>query len=238
MMPKSIGQWIRDARTKGDLTQQQLADKLGGWQPQVCNWENDVVQPDREVIERISAITGVEIPSSILGVGEWVQRRREELEMSRDELAKKAGISPLTIYFIEKGQTRSPQETTLKGLQKVLGKLPEVIDHEVGEVRGEEDFEFLGPFPIVEWEQSIGEGRISCIYVIYDSLKRPVRIGETDDLGRRMKEYSLNVYWFRQPTAMTFAYIKVSDPDFRKKAEKVMIKLVGDHAIFNTQERI
>ncbi|MGI0090990.1 MAG: hypothetical protein ACREBS_04725 [Nitrososphaerales archaeon] len=75
--------------------------------------------------------------------------------------------------------------------------------------------------------------KVLCIYVFYDSLKRPIRIGATDDLHRRIKECKNNYWWFRPPMAETFAYVDAKDRSFREKAEKVMIKLVGDHAIFN-----
>lgn len=46
------------------------------------------------------------------------------------------------------------------------------------------------------------------------------------------------MYWFRPPTAETFAYIIVKDPKVRAQVEKIMIKLVGKHAIFNIQDKI
>ncbi len=166
-----------------------------------------------------------------------MRKRREELGWTREKLAEEAKVSPLTIYFIETSKTGSPQETTLKGLEKALGRLPSILNKEVQEERTVEDFKFLGPFPISEWKENVSD-KASCIYVFYDELKRPVRIGESDDLRRRLIEYEKNYWWFRPPTVETFAYVVVSDSGFRRKAEKVMIKLVGEHAIFNTQEKI
>ena len=75
--------------------------------------------------------------------------------------------------------------------------MPRRVTRQVEAGRIVEDFEFRGPFPVSEWKENLGDGKISCIYVFYDQLKRPVRIGETDDLGRRLKEYEQNYWWFR-----------------------------------------
>ena len=86
-------------------------------------------------------------------------------------------------------------------------------------------------------EAELRKRQVPAVYVFYDQLKRPVRIGETDDLVRRMKEYE-QYYWFKSPTAETFAYVVVKERSFRRKTEKVMIKLVGSQAIFNIQDKI
>ena len=112
------------------------------------------------------------------------------------------------------------------------------LEEEVREERKIEDFKFLGPFPIEQWQENVVGEKVQCIYVFYDQLKRPVRIGETEDLRRRMIEYDKNYWWFRSPTVESFAYVVVTDPEFRRKTEKVMIKLVGEHAIFNIQDKI
>lgn len=119
----------------------------------------------------------------------------------------RAGISSLTIYFIETGRTESPQKSTLKALEGVLGHLPKGVQEEVQEEGLVEDFEFLGPFPVEEWKNVVGTEPVPCIYVFYDSLKRPVRIGETEDLGRRLKEYADNYWWFKRPAVESFAYV-------------------------------
>jgi hypothetical protein len=76
------------------------------------------------------------------------------------------------------------------------------------------------------------------VYVFYDNQTRPVRIGETNDLRRRLKEYKIDVWWLRPPTAESFAYIEIKNEKFRQAVEKILIKLVGEHAIFNTQDKI
>jgi transcriptional regulator with XRE-family HTH domain len=236
---KDVPDWIRTNREKSGLSQKDLAQKLGLWQPQVSNWERGTVQPSREMLRNMAAIFGVEPDETpgVMELGAWLRLTRDKSGLTQGQLAQKAGISPITISFIETGQTESPQVSTLRRLEKVLGKLPANLDKEVESERSIEELEFLGPFPVNAWQENVGE-EISCIYVFYDDLKRPVRIGETEDLRRRMKEYEQNYWWFRPPTVETFAYVVIKDPDFRHKTEKLMIKLVGENAIFNIQDKI
>lgn len=238
-MKQKVSSWIKANRNKAELSQQQLADKLGISQPLVSQWENGDAQPSHEMLEKLSAVLEANLDETSFGMdlAEWLRKQREKKGMTRKQLAEEAGISPLTIYFIENGTTRSPQDATLKGLEKALGKLPINLSEDVEEARDVGDFQYLGPFPIDKWEENVGKGKIPCIYVFYDSLNRPVRIGETEDLTRRIREYQ-QMYWFRPPTAETFAYILVKDSKIRSQAEKVMIKLVGNHAIFNIQDKI
>jgi transcriptional regulator with XRE-family HTH domain len=238
-LKQKISNWIKANREKAELSQQQLADKLGVSQPLISQWESGGVEPNHEMLEKLSAVLEVDLEETPFGLdlGEWLRRQREKNGLSREDLARKAKVSPLTIYFIENGTTKSPQKATLQGLQEVLGKLPGNVSEDVEELREFGDFEYLGPFPIDKWKENMSEGRIPCIYVFYDSLNRPVRIGETEDLERRIRDY-LQMYWFRPPTAETFAYIVVKDPKVRTQIEKIMIKLVGEHAIFNIQDKI
>ena len=227
-------------REKAGLSQKDLADKLGVSQPQVSMWENGLGSPSKETILKIATISGTDIENTTLGsgLGDWLRTVREKAGLTQAQLAAKAGISPIAISFIETGKTESPQTGTLRKLEKILGPLPKTVSEEVSEERQVESFEFLGPFPREQWKENLGTDKISAIYVFYDELKRPVRIGQTDDLRRRLTEYERDAWWFRSPTAESFAYVVVNDADFRSKTEKLMIKLVGDNAIFNIQERI
>jgi transcriptional regulator with XRE-family HTH domain len=222
------------------MSQQELAKKIGISQAMISHWENGEREPSPEFREKLSASLGVELGGAKEGItfGEWLKSQREKHGISRGELAKRAGIAPLTIYFIETGRTESPQETTINSLQKVFGVAPGKVSREVETEERIGDFVFKGPFPIAEWKENIGKGTVSCIYVFYDELRRPVRIGQTEDLARRMREYEQNYWWFRPPTVESFAYVTVDDAEFRRKSEKVMIKLVGANAMFNDQDRM
>lgn len=46
---------------------------------------------------------------------------REELGLTREELADKAGVATFTLERIETGLTRNPQERTLNAIAEALG---------------------------------------------------------------------------------------------------------------------
>lgn len=50
---------IRELRTEFQITQKELADKIGNTQRNVCNWENGKSEPDCESIVKIANLFGV-----------------------------------------------------------------------------------------------------------------------------------------------------------------------------------
>jgi hypothetical protein len=165
-----------------------------------------------------------------------MRKKRERQAKGLARTRFEATVAP--DHVIGNRGTKKSHQSTAKSA-KVLGKLPSELVTDNREDRSDETFDLLGPFPLTKWQENLrDEGEVSCIYVLYDVAKRPVRIGQTKDLRRRIKEYEDNYWWFRSPTVESFAYVKVNDQQFRRKAEKVMIKLVGEYAIFNVQERI
>ncbi len=232
--PSSHAELVKNVREKSSLTQAEMAEKLGISQPMVSYIERGEVEPSQEVIDKLRKMSGTaENPLS-----EWLRDQRQRMHMTQAELAKKAGISQLTICFIETGKTESPQKATIHAIEKILGKLPVQLQSEIREEAQVGGYgEYLGPFPVTEWESSVREATPG-IYVFYDALKRPVRVGETADIRRRLDEYEHNYWWFKPPIVESFAYIIMEDEKLRKQVEATMIKLVGDNAIFNIQHRI
>lgn len=56
---KMFGKKLYEARTKSNLTQEQLAEKLYVTRQAVSRWENDKTQPDFDTLGRICTILGV-----------------------------------------------------------------------------------------------------------------------------------------------------------------------------------
>ncbi len=192
--------------------------------------------PSTKVAEKIMKLSGAS-PERV-NFSEWLREQRKKANLTQEQLAEKAGISQLTISFIETGKTESPQKATVETIEKVLGKLPGKIQSEIAEEAKVEGIgEYRGPFPIDEYKDNVQDSTEG-IYVFYDSLKRPVRVGQTDDLKRRIFEYKRDTWWCRPPTVESFAYIIVKDAKLRRQVESTMIKLVGDNAIFNIQHKI
>jgi len=235
---------LKSLRDKYSWTQSEIGEKLGIEQSYVSSIETGHAPLSKKVREKLSNLAETD-----LKFGKWLLEQRTKRGWSRADLASRAGISELTIFYIESGKTESPQKATLAKLEKVFGKLPESVHAEISEEslvlvpdpRGAGARfglgEYLGPFAVEEWESNVTETTPG-IYVFYDELKRPVRIGQTDDIKRRLKEYSRDAWWFRSPTVESFAYIVVLDEKLRKLLEATMIKLVGDSAIFNIQHKI
>ncbi len=214
-----------------------MAEKLGISQPYLSLIETGKQEPSQKLADKIVKLSGT--PSKVeIGFGEWLRETRTKAKLTRDQLAQKAGISYLTIYFIETGKTESPQRATVEALEKVLGKVPKPVETEISEEKevGLGFGEYLGPFPIGDWESNVGDS-VPGIYVFYDSLKRPVRVGQTSDLKTRIRQYE-DFFWFKPPIVDSFAYIVVKDTKLRKQVETAMIKLVGENAIFNAQHKI
>ena len=55
-----------------------------------------------------------------MSIGEIIKQRRKELGLSAEDIAKKAGVSPATIYRYESGDIRNPRSSILRPIAEVL----------------------------------------------------------------------------------------------------------------------
>lgn len=85
IMKLNIGENIRSCRRKMNLTQEQLADKLGVSFQSVSRWENDLTYPDMELIPALTGIFGVSA-DELLGVSE--AKKEQAAEELLGELAR------------------------------------------------------------------------------------------------------------------------------------------------------
>jgi transcriptional regulator with XRE-family HTH domain len=235
----NFGDWIKDKRIEADLTQVELAKKLGATQATIWTWENGTSRPGPKYRKAIENFFGVsyEDVQKIGSFAEWLRQAREKEGLTQAQLAESSGVSHITISFIETGRTTSPRQSTIELLTKILGE-PTKDTAEQLEVEREVKGlgEYLGPFAVDEWEANVES--VSAIYVLYDNIDRPVRIGQTKDLKRRLREYKDNYWWFRSPTVESFAYVIVPDENTRRIIEKTIIKFMGSNALFNKQDKI
>ena len=92
-MKLNIGENIRRLRRGMDMTQEQLADKLGVAYQSVSRWENGTTYPDMEMLPALSSIFGVTV-DELLGMEEskkkeWIiERFREYGELCDGENAE------------------------------------------------------------------------------------------------------------------------------------------------------
>ena len=75
-MKLSIGENIRRLRRAADMTQEQLADKLGVAYQSVSRWENGTTYPDMEFLPALSGIFGVTV-DELLGMEE--NKKKEQI---------------------------------------------------------------------------------------------------------------------------------------------------------------
>jgi len=234
---------LYDLRQHLSLTQSEMAKELGISQPVVSLIESGGMRASRKIAEKILELSkNLEKEeaeaSEKSSFGEWLRDQRAKHNITQAQLAEKAGISQLTISFIETGKTQSPQKATVQAIEKALGKgLPTEVKSEISEETEVGGLgEYFGPFPTKDLETNVANDTPG-IYVFYDILKRPVYVGQTSDLKSRIRGYQ-DFFWFKSPIADSFAYIVVKDEKLRRQVEAAMIKLVGENAIFNKQHKI
>lgn len=84
-MKLNIGENIRSCRRKMNLTQEQLAEKLGVSFQSVSRWENDLTYPDMELLPALMGIFGI-TADELLGISE--AKKEQEAEAIMGELVE------------------------------------------------------------------------------------------------------------------------------------------------------
>ena len=72
------------------------------------------------------------------------------------------------------------------------------------------------------------------IYVFYDISERPVYVGQSDDIRRRIAGHS-DKFWYKRPIVETAAYVKIADKKLRSQVETTMIRFLKSNAVINRQ---
>ncbi len=250
----SFGERMRRGRIKNAWSQSELAEKLGVAQGTISNWENGRGAPDRNQKTRLRELLGLQQtenkgasegsfnerteqaeeveqagPSAF---GSWLNRVRNERDLSVAELASKAGVSVPAIYNIESGRIENPRARTVRRLEQALGKeLPAEAKKEIKEeatIGGVGEFFAFDPHDKNDWPEDPG------IYVLYDISERPIYVGQGSNIRKRIQEHE-EKFWFKTPIVDTAAYIKIDDGVLRKKIETILIRFLKRNAVINKQ---
>ena len=244
-MSSTLGQRLRRARERQGLTQQALATKIGVAQPTIANWEagnaftdyrakiEAILGPLTKKKEDTSGEKAVDTTEDeISSFGTWLRGKRESSGLSVPELAKKAGISAPTIYYIENGKIKNPQSSTKDKLADALNEtIPKDV---VKETEEEQSIQGLGtlidfdPHDRSDWPKCHG------VYVLYDVSQRPIYIGKADNIATRLRAHE-DKFWFKQPIVQYGSYIEVKEKTLRHRLEQVMIKFLKANAVINKQ---
>ena len=225
----SFGEKIRDARRTLGLTQKELANQLGVATSAISHWETDRAIPSEDNRNLLEAHLGDLVP---VPIGEWLREVRRSKRWTMADLAAKSKLSIPTISNIERGHNENPREDTIRKLEKALkakvpGDVIEVVnqDSEIENVGRLENFE---PHEAGDWPKVAG------IYALYDKNKRPVYIGESDNIERRMNTHR-EKFWFREELVKYASYVQISDRTLRRKMERTAIGLLDSYLLFNKQ---
>lgn len=176
----------------------------------------------------------VEIDDQGNPFGEWLLKERERKQWSRLELAQKSGVSQPQIFNLEKGNSRNPQESTRKKLEKALGsKAPIGVTAEAAREQ-----EVVGLGSLTDFDPYDEESLPTCpgVYVFYDITDRPVYVGMASRraIRNRIREHN-EKFWFRRPVVDRGSYIRIEDPALCSQVEQVLIRFLKSNALLNKQ---
>ncbi|EAC8432154.1 helix-turn-helix transcriptional regulator [Listeria monocytogenes] len=128
---------IKKLRKTNNLTQKELAGKLGVATSTITNYETGFRSPNQEVLFELTKLFGVKInyffPSpdredGILMqkriVGEIIKKRRKELGYNADYLSRELGVSRSTIFRYENGEIKKLPAAILDSLSRALKTSP------------------------------------------------------------------------------------------------------------------
>lgn len=240
----ALGKRIQNARVRAALSQRELAQRTGFAQPTVSQWETGYSRPSNEAIAKMEQVLGplrddpgdgapaAEADTGQSAIGAWVNKVRQEKGLSVPELAAKAELSMFAIYRIESGQTENPRKETLAKIQKALGA---ALEHDAQEVT-RENAAIEGVGELVDFDPNDEDDRpdVPGIYVLYDISNRPIYVGMSDNIRKRLRDHA-EKFWFKRPIVETGSYVEIHDATLRRQMETLLIKFLKTNAVLNKQ---
>jgi hypothetical protein len=200
---------------------------------EVSTKEQKVVQEEENLQEE-----STKIPVDLTGpgpFGRWLAAELNSKNMNSWDLAQSSDIPEEHIEQIIRGEIRHPMPAVMKSIQE---SIDEKLDAETIEaIREDSEIEGFGEF--VDFDPHGDKSRWPTgggVYVFYDVSSRPVYVGETGDLHRRMKDYfspHRRMWWVSQPIVETASFIPVEDTKARKRLEKILIRFLKSNAVMN-----
>ena len=163
--------------------------------------------------------------------GDWLRQTRHEKQWSASMLANESGVSLPQIYNIETGRSLNPQKSTRDKLARALGS--EISDKVIEETEKSGHVENVGDFIDFDPHSETDLPDEPGIYVFYDISERPVYVGQSDNIKRRIKNDHFTRFWYKSPIVQAASYISIEDVGLRVKIEKVMIQFMKSNAVIN-----
>jgi transcriptional regulator with XRE-family HTH domain len=240
----SFGERMRRLRIRNAMSQSDLAEKLDVTQGTISNWETGRSSPRVEQKTEIKRVLGEVAPerNDIQGettvgtgpsaFGTWLNRARNETQMSVAELAEKSGLSAPAIYNIESGRIANPRAGTVRRLEDALGK--ELPAEAKSEIKDEATIEGVGELIDFDPHDDDDLPSVAGIYVLYDVSERPIYVGQGGNIKGRIRDHR-EKFWFRSPVTHTGAFVQIEDKDLREKVETLLIRFLKSNAVINTK---
>jgi transcriptional regulator with XRE-family HTH domain len=243
----SLGERLHTARVGAKLTQKEVGARLGLSQATVWEWESDKIVPNRVQLKKLHGFLQFHTPRTPVpkkappsaspddapsAFGRWLNETRVKKGLTIVELSKKSGVGYATIANVESGRTQNPRAEARIRLADALGVTePTAVTTETeraAEVEGVGQFVDFDPHELASRPTDPG------IYVFYDVSDRPIYVGESDAIHRRIRSHE-EKFWFKRPIVERASYIKIADPVLRKQIERILIRFLKSNAVLNRQ---
>jgi predicted transcriptional regulator len=187
--------------------------------------------PRKETEDKIyRAMERIANPISEFGL--WVKTMMQEKNMSASVLSQNSSISIPSIYNIINGITLNPAESTKSRIQQAFeNKAPAAkikSDQQNQTIKGLGELIDIDPYNLEDIEEVQG------VYVLYDISQRPVYVGRSRNIRKRIKVHS-GQFWFKKPIVQTGSYISIRDTELVNQIEVLLIKFLKKNAIINQQ---
>lgn len=232
---------IRARRKNLGLSQATVGRRLGVRQATISFWESGKRSPTDEQAALLVTVLGSEgtpelgdVSAARQAFGEWLSSTRLERKLSRSDLASMSGISAPQIFNIETGRTANPRSSTRAQLEAALGEqAPNAV---VAAVKEESEIRDVGQFVDFDPHDSSDYPDEPGVYVFYDISDRPIYIGETQNIGKRIRTDHVQKFWYRTPIVEKASYVRVDDRKLRRQLEDTMIKFLKSNAVVNRRQ--
>lgn len=116
--PRTIGEHVRKRRLDLGLEQKEVAERLGVHFETLKNWERNVGQPAIGVMPRVIEFIGSNPLPSPTTFAERLVDYRACFGLRQEELARKLGVNPNTIYRWEAGS--EPPASRKREIEAIL----------------------------------------------------------------------------------------------------------------------
>lgn len=245
-MGKTLGRRIRRARLQNGWSQALLAEKVGVAQPTISSWEQGKTKPDEKQMKHLEhrlgslrSTPGDSSPGTKASpdegpapFGAWLYKSRLKRGLSVAELAELSKVSIPAIYAIEKGSIENPRRETIQKLEKALGEQrPDDLQEEMED---ETRIEGLGAFTDFDPHDKEDLPSAPGVYVLYDVSERPIYVGTSKDIAKRIKQH-YDKFWFKDPIVATGSFVEIKDEQLRQQVELLLIKFLKSNAVLNKQ---